>query len=1007
MSIFQFFIVQGVSIAETSISNDFQYNADQSNEKIMEDSKKNEINTDEKTNSDLIESTNNKDKINSESIELESVKKRVADKIGIMSFDDILEDFGGRRVHVNAFKDSGMHVQVSENNVDLDKYQLDETFNEVKEKRVEFVEEIISNFSDYNNLSPEELENKLFETLNSLLMVRIYIERWYGIEINGSKLSDELYFNEKTADNVFEIAKKFNAKPEIMESNITGQTYRIELAKYFNYNTVKDVVESFIFEKAKTTDYDDWFKSYFGGIVIELKSSFKQLEVTTWEKICNNLSDELSSNHLLPILSMKNPENMIIANVQGLIIYTTKHNFENYEKKVLEALENFDYYLETLIKTQSSEIERNRIINELRTIPVFDSELDDDMQFDYFNEKNSLSNGFYKTIHHLGPIKYQAWVANAYADKKSINFVSGLLDSNWGGTLAHEYFHNVGALVMNSNLSSNWGYRNYNHVEVIPARIDYTWSYDDGIIFSIYEKDAYVMEGLSHSGGRFQESRDIQEFYKGVMGLIYGLDVVVADVILSLPIEEQVGYIRKWNKSNNSITTLNKDELLDLNLLTIRDLVDSDIGIFDKSISDGPTPNNYGLGSSYYSKDSHYFIPEDGVYDSQVSEFPYMVQMVDELFSLQNYSGWDAVNLFFANGTGASTNLDALRLVMNDPTFTFKDFRKMQLNTYGNKIKANGLTEDSYKEVFEKIKNNLENIRAVKEDYYLKYNRLTSEFRTSLFAEENRPIIDAPQIKKLTTFSTEVTILNPKLEDDLTYELIVLVNNSEAKKVFIKSEEKVTIEMSFNKGDKVTAYIIGTNEAGDRYTGEEAEIVVQSIESIDELIIPPLDPNLPEIQSPRPENLNMGEGLAIVYVSDLIFPKIINKKNSQSVSVLPDNTTSESDNMVAIANYKNGGKMKRQWTLQVSQNKMFENGSTLVFSPIVAEQYRMEYGITIPNQEIYINTKSSVVALSDGSGDEGIVPIGIGNISLEVPGNTGIGVSNSTIKWELVSEPEI
>lgn len=149
-------------------------------------------------------------------------------------------------------------------------------------------------------------------------------------------------------------------------------------------------------------------------------------------------------------------------------------------------------------------------------------------------------------------------------------------------------------------------------------------------------------------------------------------------------------------KSTNTISTLTKEELIKMNLTKVQDFVDASIGIFDKSIPDGQTPDNYGGGSSYYSLDSHYFIPEDGVYASRVNEFPYMVQIVDELFSLNTYSGWDAVNLFFANGTGVTSNLDALRLVMNDPTYTFKKFREMQLTTYGSKLKSNGFVEDTY-----------------------------------------------------------------------------------------------------------------------------------------------------------------------------------------------------------------------------------------------------------------------------------------------------------------------
>lgn len=388
-----------------------------------------------------------------------SLKKRVASQIEALIFDDVLNDFGGLRVLNNAFKDREMHVQVPGDNVDLDKVQLDSSFQELKENQVEFLDKILDNFSDYTMLSPTNIEAKFDDTLTQLMMVKIYIERWYGVEIEGGKLSDSLYYESETADNVLEIANKFKRNPQLMDSNVTAKTYQSELSVYFQFQTVKELVESFVMKNAKTTDYDSWFKGYFGGSDIELKATIQQLKISTWDKISGKTSDLIYGNHLLPHLTMRNPKNMIIANCKGRIIYSTKHNFQNHEKEVLQALKDFDYYLNTMINTQYSEVNRNRIISNLNTVPIYDSEISD-KNYNYFDEDNSLSNGFFKVLYQLTSIGYNWWEANAVANSKEVIFIQAILTNNYCGTLAHEYFHNTGGLIMNSgNIGSNWGYR--------------------------------------------------------------------------------------------------------------------------------------------------------------------------------------------------------------------------------------------------------------------------------------------------------------------------------------------------------------------------------------------------------------------------------------------------------------------------------------------------------------------------------------------------------------------
>lgn len=175
-----------------------------------------------------------------------------------------------------------------------------------------------------------------------------------------------------------------------------------------------------------------------------------------------------------------------------------------------------------------------------------------------------------------------------------------------------------------------------------------------------------------------------------------------------------------------------------------------------------------------------------------------------------------------------------------------------------------------------------------------------------------------------------------------------------------------------------------------------------------EIVIPPIDPENPELPPVDPTNPEKGNGLSLVYVSGLNFPKVeFDLNESQTILASRDsgeNTegeTIEFDNMVTVMDVRD--ERTEGWALRASQTTELFNGAVINMIPKV---YSNDMGVAVP-PSFEVNTSSKDFASANGSGNAGIMSIGMGDVELQVPAKTGVGEYSTTIKWELISEPQI
>lgn len=184
----------------------------------------------------------------------------------------------------------------------------------------------------------------------------------------------------------------------------------------------------------------------------------------------------------------------------------------------------------------------------------------------------------------------------------------------------------------------------------------------------------------------------------------------------------------------------------------------------------------------------------------------------------------------------------------------------------------------------------------------------------------------------------------------------------------------------------------------------EAEIIME-----DNPIIPPVDPQepIPPI-APGEVNPDRGDGLSIRYVSGLDFGNTEFSSDRQQLTAKPDSgINSEAEevtfgNMVAIEDIRG---TRDGWTLTVQQTDEFINGATITMNPFVVDN---EFGVTPSNGSLEINTvaQNFASASNSGPGMAGITSIGMGDVTLDIPENTGVGRYDTTLTWTLISGPE-
>lgn len=174
-------------------------------------------------------------------------------------------------------------------------------------------------------------------------------------------------------------------------------------------------------------------------------------------------------------------------------------------------------------------------------------------------------------------------------------------------------------------------------------------------------------------------------------------------------------------------------------------------------------------------------------------------------------------------------------------------------------------------------------------------------------------------------------------------------------------------------------------------------------------------PGIPgEPEPPDPDNPNPNGGpLSIRGLSNIIFSEI--EVSTVGVTVYAEkkkHAEYDFENRITVQDFRNDNE-RDGWELRVTMDSEFIPGSQMKMTPYIHNSDIDKLALELPNAELVVNNEAKVFARTiDTNNPSGILTMLFANpdtegVELYVPMNTPTGDYETSLTWELVSEPEV
>ena len=647
--------------------------------------------------------------------------------------NNVLPDLQGVTYNSEAMKQV---LGVTDNEA-IDNLYLDKEFEKVKANIAEHLRKILTMDKAVNTMGngvDEYVSEKIKNNKEALLLGLTYMNRWYNINYDDMNTKDlttyKFDFNGNTSTSTLDtLISLGNSELENLRGGNNTGLYGSLLAPLKGEDTVFDFVEAYrkLFLPNKTNN--EWFKNNTKAYIVEIKSEIpevrkKQEEAAPDSKYSLGVYDRISSpswrykGMLLPLLTLPEESVYAISNISTLAF----GSFERYKDRVNGTLlsgEALRQYVREKVN-QSAEWQRdhydiwyNILTPEsreklFRSVPVTDG----------FYFKNEEGKGYWATAtdknidavyNFFGPAG--KWYslrsgAGAFADGSEVYFVSDrLLDQYGTSVYTHEMTHNSDGDVY---------FEGYGRREGLGAEL-YAYGLlqsanrldEEGVILNTAfkgEKDSLTRLHTYDPTARYQSAADVQEYVHGMHDVLYTLDAMEANAVLSKSNDVKKKWYRKLEDTYVKDTKYNKDthatntirQLTDeevAKLTTLDALIDNDIisrraykdtgsygrngyyavSMFSPIYSALSNPNG-APGDVTFKKVAYELLAEKGYQDGFI---PYVSNKYgDEALrnGMKTYSSW------YKKDVGLITDTMVLNKVFGNQYATWSDFRKAMFN---------------------------------------------------------------------------------------------------------------------------------------------------------------------------------------------------------------------------------------------------------------------------------------------------------------------------------------
>ena len=502
----------------------------------------------------------------------------------------------------------------------LDPLYLDKEFEKVKANIGEHLRKVLAMDKSINTMGDSVatyISEKIKNNKEAFLLGLTYLNRWYNInydhintkDLNTYKFDFDGNSTASTLDTIIALGQ--SGMENLKASNNTS-AYETTLAAAKGRKTVTDLLESYrkLFLPTKTNN--EWLKTNTKAYIVESKSAIpevraKQESATPDSKYTLGVYDRITApswklkNMILPLLTLPEEDVYVISNLSTLAF----GGYERYRDRVNNTVlsgEELRQYVRAKVD-QSAEWQRDHydIWYHLLSPEYKEKLFRSVMVSDGFGMKDSNSNYYWATLsdkaidsiyNFFGPTgKWygESKGAGAYANGSEVHYVSDrLLDKYGTSVYTHEMVHNSDGHIYFEGKGRREGLGAELYALGLLQSAD-NLDKDAIVLNTLYkgDKDSPTRLHTYDPTSRFTSAATLQEYVHGMYDVLYTLDAMEANAILTKSNDVKKKWFRKienfyiedkYHKqthAGNSVRPLTDAEVSKLTSLNA--LIDNDI----------------------------------------------------------------------------------------------------------------------------------------------------------------------------------------------------------------------------------------------------------------------------------------------------------------------------------------------------------------------------------------------------------------------------------------------
>ena len=502
----------------------------------------------------------------------------------------------------------------------LDPLYLDKEFEKVKANIGEHLRKVLAMDKSINTMGDSVatyISEKIKNNKEAFLLGLTYLNRWYNInydhintkDLNTYKFDFDGNSTASTLDTIIALGQ---SGMENLKASNNPSAYETTLAAAKGRKTVTDLLESYrkLFLPTKTNN--EWLKTNTKAYIVESKSAIpevraKQESARPDSKYTLGVYDRITApswklkNMLLPLLTLPEEDVYVISNLSTLAF----GGYERYRDRVNNTVlsgEELRQYVRAKVN-QSAEWQRDHydIWYHLLSPEYKEKLFRSVMVSDGFGMKDSNSKYYWATLsdksiasiyNFFGPTgKWygESKGAGAYANGSEVHYVSDrLLDKYGTSVYTHEMVHNSDGHIYFEGKGRREGLGAELYALGLLQSAD-SLDKDAIVLNTLYkgDKDSPTRLHTYDPTSRFTSAAALQEYVHGMYDVLYTLDAMEANAILTKSNDVKKKWFRKienfyiedkYHKqthAGNSVRPLTDAEVSKLTSLDA--LIDNDI----------------------------------------------------------------------------------------------------------------------------------------------------------------------------------------------------------------------------------------------------------------------------------------------------------------------------------------------------------------------------------------------------------------------------------------------